>query len=158
MRAGYIKSCFCLLNCLTCSFSSHFKYHYGKASIVFVGQLQFLFCTLSLFVFYTFKNLVTDVFPLVTCYRNLLSHLFQIFSSLPVCHLSCDFVKCVCVYIYVFNHKKFYIFMWSNLAIFSKCYGSWIWIMFNQGFPTTKLKYSSKFSFVAFVIFFKKIF
>jgi histidinol phosphatase-like PHP family hydrolase len=25
---------------------------------------------------------------------------------------------------YVFNHKKFHIFMWSNLVIFSKLYGS----------------------------------
>lgn len=45
----------------------------------------------------------------------------------PQCQLVICLVtwlECVYVYAYVFNHKKFYIFMWSNLVIFSKLYGS----------------------------------
>lgn len=152
-KARYIKSCFCLLNCkspLFFQFTLNITMAEHLSSCV---RWAFVFLILPLPVCYPFENLVTDVFPLVTCYRNLLSYLFQIFTH-------CQFVIClviwsnVCVYVYVFNHKKFYIFMWSSLVIFSKCYGSWIWIMFNQGFHITKLKYSSKFSFVAFMIFF----
>ena len=42
--------------------------------------------------------------------------------QLVVCLVS--WLECVYAYAYAFNHKKFHIFMWSNLVIFPKLYGS----------------------------------